>query len=105
MRENPQLPTSLHPNTQCRATSLMLRICCTYAQCLNTRESTIQWLLHCQYSCLLQTCFVLSCCAVQAQIEALMTEYGVQQSTADLALPLWTAVLAQSGVLNDEQHE
>ena len=42
---------------------------------------------------------------MQAQVEALVTEFGVHQSTADLALPLWTAVLAQSGVLNDEQHE
>ena len=48
---------------------------------------------------------MLSSAHVQAQLQSLVTEFGVQQSTADLALPLWTAVLAQSGVLNDEQHE
>ena len=48
---------------------------------------------------------MLSSPRVQAQLRSLVTDFGVQQSTADLALPLWTAVLAQSGVLNDEQHE
>lgn len=42
---------------------------------------------------------------MQAQLEALVTDFGIQQSTADLALPLWTAVLAQSSVLNEDQHE
>ena len=44
-------------------------------------------------------------CSLQAQLEALVTDFGLQHSSTDLALPLWTAVLAQSGVLNEEQHE
>ena len=40
---------------------------------------------------------------MQAQLEALVTVFGVQQSTIKAALPIWTAMLAQSGLLNEAQ--
>ena len=42
---------------------------------------------------------------MQAQLDALVTVFGVQQITTEAALPIWTALLAQSGVLNDNQQE
>lgn len=42
---------------------------------------------------------------MQAQLDALVTVFGVQQSTTEAALPIWTALLAQCGVLNDIQQE
>lgn len=42
---------------------------------------------------------------MQAQLDALVTIFGVQQLTIEAALPIWTALLAQSGVLNENQQE
>lgn len=42
---------------------------------------------------------------MQAQLDALVTIFGVQQITTEAALPIWTALLAQCGVLDDNQHE
>ena len=41
----------------------------------------------------------------QAQLEALVTVYGVQSSSTEAALPIWTAMLAQSGLLSDANQE
>ncbi|KAL0039320.1 hypothetical protein WJX79_003263 [Trebouxia sp. C0005] len=38
---------------------------------------------------------------LQAQLEALVSNFGVQSSSLDAALPIWTAILAQSGILNE----
>lgn len=40
---------------------------------------------------------------MQAQLDALVTIFGIQQSTTESALPIWTAMLAQCGVLNETQ--
>ena len=42
---------------------------------------------------------------MQAQLDALVSFFGVQQATTEAALPIWTALLAQCGVLNDSQQE
>jgi len=47
----------------------------------------------------------IDCSTVQAQMEALVSTYGVQPSSIDAALPIWTAMLAQSGILNEGQQE
>ena len=41
----------------------------------------------------------------QAQLEALETTYGVQPSSTEAALPIWTAMLAQSGLLSEAHQE
>lgn len=41
----------------------------------------------------------------QVQLEALVSKYGVQPSSIEAALPIWMAMLAQSGVLNEAQQE
>ena len=38
---------------------------------------------------------------LQAQLEALVSTYGVQLSSTDAALSIWTAVVAQSGILSE----
>lgn len=59
-----------------------------------------------------QTSHAQLCCVaftvssyMQAQLDALVTVFGVQQITTEAALPIWTALLAQCGVLNDGQQE
>lgn len=42
---------------------------------------------------------------LQAQLEALMSNFGVQPSSVEAALPIWTAILAQSGILNEFQQK
>ena len=45
------------------------------------------------------------CLILQAQLEALMGTYGVQQTSTKAALPIWTAMLAQSGLLSEAQQQ
>ena len=40
---------------------------------------------------------------MQAQVDALVTVFGVQQSTTETAWPIWTAMLVQRGLLNSSQ--
>lgn len=42
---------------------------------------------------------------MQAQLDTLVSVFGVQPVTTEAALPIWTALLAQCGVLNDSQQE
>lgn len=44
-------------------------------------------------------------CLSQAQLEALVSNFGVQLSSVEAALPIWTAILAQSGILNEFQQK
>ena len=47
--------------------------------------------------------FFITYFLVQAQVNALVAVFGVQQSTTETAWPIWTAMLAQRGLLNSLQ--
>lgn len=60
----------------------------------------------------IEVCWLITLCTTltvwlcaQAQLDALVTVFGVQQVTTEAALPIWTALLAQCGVLNNTQQE